>query len=459
MGHPPREKRSAPDGKRYFLLAALAFGFGFTLGANFYGNAHSVEGTGSGEGQPWKDFGKRESARARSPSGPPKRKKSTRSPTRRRATDSPTMTPTKPPSKGSSPTRPSRTIHKNFTAALENTVDNARLLQKVSDSTWPMLKTPGSRDPKYPYLDFVKLSKVGGTSVANALDHVSAYYDIPSYTLETKKVGQPFCDPANLPAIIYHHHSENGSAHCFTPAAPRYLVTVIREPTAQVVSRYSWWTNRKYFLEFDEKKKCSPIEGGGYDCDEALEKRKAFSLKTFLGSPVLFKKMEANARSKHNCFEMCTRIGMTGKRHVFTWAPQLDLEQIKSHLKSEYLLVGVTKYLDHFIVLLGLFFNFDLNHMLYLKCKSQHGSSPSIRDLNPSQKATVLKRIGGADGVNMRLYLWAKERFEKLLKELGKPFQDLVDMFKEKVHEYQTSHRTSLRWQWIEYRNNKHEWC
>ena len=65
---------------------------------------------------------------------------------------------------------------------LSNTDGNVKLLERVSDATWPRLRNVEGVDPKDPRLDFIKLSKVGGTSIAVALNNIAKRYGIRTGT-------------------------------------------------------------------------------------------------------------------------------------------------------------------------------------------------------------------------------------------------------------------------------------
>ena len=58
--------------------------------------------------------------------------------------------------------------------------ENARVLSSVTSKTWPKLKAAGPVDPHDPRLDFIKLNKVGGTSIATSLNNVAKKYRLKS---------------------------------------------------------------------------------------------------------------------------------------------------------------------------------------------------------------------------------------------------------------------------------------
>ncbi len=330
---------------------------------------------------------------------------------------------------------------------------NARILASVTSNTWPKLRAKGSVDPSDPRLDFIKLNKVGGTSVATSLDRVAKRYGIKS-SMGCKKTKDN-----HPPTFYFHHHTQASTKVCFGDGE-RNLVTVLRDPVAQYLSDKTWATNRGFFINFNEAKLCAPSNEGGYDCSAILKEKHEYALKRARGN-VIRKALNSQNRV---CYEYCSwlmgstmTIGQEGR-------PVKEREGLAddliSTLQNDYLLVGVTDYLDHFIVLLGLRFHWDLNEMIYHKCKSLHGTSVKLRHLTESEQNAIKNKIGPSAH---KAYEWAKERFEALIAELGQPFADVVDAFKAAVKarqaEIDATVKSPYKWRPTLYANGYREYC
>ena len=92
-----------------------------------------------------------------------------------------------------------------------------------------------------------------------------------------------------------------------------------------------------------------------------------------------------------------------------------------------------------------------------------HGTSITLGDLDKKERATIKRIIAPAA---REIYKWAKLKFETLLRELGDPFEELVNAFKSRVKLYQdayydgsTRDRSPYRWAPVTYENGSTEYC
>ena len=242
------------------------------------------------------------------------------------------------------------------------------------------------------------------------------------------------------------------------------MVTVLREPVAQYLSDKTWDINRQFFIHFDESEVCETTPSGSFDCSKVLAQKHEKALykvrNHLLG--------RAKSYTSKQCYEYCSWL-MGSNPTILNFArmveerPNLGSDLI-SALENDYMLVGVTEYIDQFIVLLGLRFHWDLNTMVYHRCKSLHGTSVKLRHLTDSEKSIIEGVIGPSA---RQAYEWAKRRFEALLAELGQPFKDIVDAFKEAVKNKQAKIQKDIdagkvspyRWIPTVYENHYKEYC
>ena len=342
---------------------------------------------------------------------------------------------------------------------LADTKENARLLKPITNATWPRLRRYEDVDPRNPQLDFIKLNKVGGTSVAVGLNNVAKRYKIPTHT---------GCDDGTDATFFYHHHTVASTAKCFKGGL-RNIVTVIREPEAMFLSDKTWAINRDFFITFDEKRVCTEdgSVNGGYDCLPVLAQKRDYALKKFRKE--ILPGVKSRVGNHRICYEMCTwlqgtTVSMNEMGSRVAWERKKLASTVIDYLSNEYLLVGVTDYLDHFIVLLGLHFKWDLNEMVYHKCKSLHGTSIKMKSLKAAEQNAIKRIIAPS---SRTIYSWAKTRFEALLAELGEPFEDLVRAFKAEVKSRRASLETGAfesslslyRWEPTTYVNGYTEYC
>ena len=128
----------------------------------------------------------------------------------------------------------------------------------------PNLLAKNSTSPNlHPYLIFIKGLKVGGTSIAYALNRIAVHYkiDLAPVTLRQNKaygwgVG---CQKIHNSSLYFHHGYRNTWQHrCFPPQKTRFI-TLLREPISQALSWESMQLNQAYFLHYPSDKPC-PIK-------------------------------------------------------------------------------------------------------------------------------------------------------------------------------------------------------
>ncbi|GBG24432.1 Hypothetical Protein FCC1311_006502 [Hondaea fermentalgiana] len=293
------------------------------------------------------------------------------------------------------------------------------------------------RDIKQPSgLVFLKLHKVGGTSVALALNNASRAYNLtemPTYATVKK------CQEEHPPYDVYFSHNTNGQWFdaCMPGAAK---VTLFREPVGRAVSAMTWATNRDYFQYYPDRA-CDYKAGdrkpdfkyGKFAChDDAF--RHNYTLQSFL------KRLKQRRDHPTPCGESCMSI---------TRSKSNEPKQAIAALDKEYALYATTEHLDEFIVMLALRYGWSLDTMIYHKCKDQGTVKVSPRHL-VGEHAWAVDRLRIMTSQEAKVYEHAAQKFTSFVEKAGPDFAALVKIFKERVRDFQANVKArmhgSLKW-------------
>jgi hypothetical protein len=114
-----------------------------------------------------------------------------------------------------------------------------------------------------PQIVFIKQMKVGGTSVALALDGAANFYNTTNFA---PRVPQPSAMqtlglqvPCTQTGSLYYHHGFR-SAWMETCIPSARYITVFRDPVEQVISWAGFEKSRYYYYTLDSRKYCSQEE-------------------------------------------------------------------------------------------------------------------------------------------------------------------------------------------------------
>eukprot|EP00512_Aurantiochytrium_limacinum_P003957 CAMPEP_0171503954 /NCGR_PEP_ID=MMETSP0958-20121227/11245_1 /TAXON_ID=87120 /ORGANISM="Aurantiochytrium limacinum, Strain ATCCMYA-1381" /LENGTH=483 /DNA_ID=CAMNT_0012039627 /DNA_START=98 /DNA_END=1549 /DNA_ORIENTATION=- len=272
-----------------------------------------------------------------------------------------------------------------------------------------------------PGLLFSKLHKVGGTSVALALDNVTKYYDLkggPSRSFFTNyKDGK--CKYRKFDVFYQHAWRAKWMQACLPGAA---MVTVFREPSSRYISHGTWYDNRRYFIEYPDKK-CDyengdrkPLGGKPFQCHDD-EFRHQFTL------DLLLKRIKEKPNNPMQCGEVCSWVTLPRSQD-----PNVAIEA----LQKDYALYVTTERVDEFLVILALRFGWSLDTMIYEKCKDQGKVKVSGRDLK-GEHAWAMDKIRMLTTNEQKVYDFTKQKIESYLKRLGPGFHGLVKIFRERL--------------------------
>ncbi|GBG27773.1 Hypothetical Protein FCC1311_039962 [Hondaea fermentalgiana] len=312
-----------------------------------------------------------------------------------------------------------------FSNEEEGRLRNASLkaLFDVKDPEFSMFK----QTEKPPSLYFLKLHKVGGTSVALALKNASVHYKLNECN------NRRLCKRHDHKEIFF-QHSRNAAVidEVFPETA---LVTVFREPVSHYLSKMTWIFNRKYFMEYPLRA-CDYSEAVGdkppllremkFVCHDDAVRHNA-TLSRFLT------RLEGESRKELLCDESCSWITQPASRD-----PSVAIQQ----LTDSYALYTTTEHLDEFLVLLALRFGWSIDTMIYEKCKDEGEAKISSRDL-VGEHAWALEKIKRLTKNANVVYEHAKTKFESFVGKLGPEFPKLVAIFKERVRVFQEHVRAS----------------
>jgi len=266
---------------------------------------------------------------------------------------------------------------------------------------------------------YIKMHKVGGTAVAFALDNAAKEKNLA--VLRHKR--DCFQHPNTKFDMWFRHGSRQKWMEKCLPNG--IFVTVIREPVSRYISGKTWMLNRDYFIHYPMRE-ClyegpnpdKPPKKMPFECnDDAFRKR--------LSQAKLVKRAKRDGKLKPVCGEPCE------------WSNDEDLtdpEKTYDYVKENYGLVGVTKHLDAFLLLLALRFDFPLESMFYERCKDEFGAQPKLADL--ADQPEVVKDIRRFTQPQKEFYDRIEADFESYLGRLGPGFEELLKIYKKELQNF-----------------------
>ena len=341
-----------------------------------------------------------------------------------------------------------------------------------TNSTYMLAVNADSPGPEYhqarhPQLVFIKGLKVGGTSVAMALNRCAQHYHIKLATgFEDRAARRGTVSPAACHArnaALYFHHSRRApwQSQC-VPGAK--FVTLLREPISQALSWESMDLNRMYFIHYPMRN-CSAADrhfAGANHHVAATEKlnRIRDCVATEERSELTMQLVAQRVRhwGRTDCGPACsitTRwISSIGN------IKQLTPERYIKILENKYFLVGVTERLNEFLVLLALHFGWDSKWLYYRRCKPQNVQMHS-REFNKTHP-DLFAKLQKASEVQRAAHQWAAAAFDRQVKALGDWFPAEVRRFEEGLHAFQEQHvleKRPLKWRAYRYLDGEMEYC
>jgi hypothetical protein len=338
----------------------------------------------------------------------------------------------------------------------------------ASTSIWShelSLKLNASRDQfarKHPQLVFIKGLKVGGTSVALALDNVARAYGIQLQDTVSLDAARKGALPANVPcardrSLFFHHaQKEAWMKHCVPYAR---FVTLLREPVSQALSWESMTLNRNYFVHYPTKN-CSVAHKFAPGVMLSAQLRKVeHCVDAEFRSDITLHMVAAQVRS-WNPNNPGMSVAMTARwvAGMNTYM-RISAKHLVKLIDQEYFLVGVTDRLNEFLVLLALHQGWDPSRMYYMKCKPQYDVTVQMFG---DQFPELLLKLQKASVVMREAYQYAKAKFDSHVAQLGPWFPRLVGDFEIGLKKYQKEHElkeNKFKWRVHRYLDGEWEYC
>lgn len=345
--------------------------------------------------------------------------------------------------------------------------------ESIWDMTLPLPKPPSRHDQSHPHLAFVKGLKVGGTSVAFALNQVAKAYNI-RFARETEGHNrQPNFDVIGCSnqgwQLFFHHGYRNPwQERCITDVR---FTTVLREPVDQALSWETMSLNRLYYLEYPTKKcrghRRAIIEDGEIDLMSKLHSTQKCR-DTPLRQNATLMLVAQRVRRFHESKKR-PGLGHPGMAVSLTanWITssfrynRISSKEFIEILKTQYFLVGISERMNEYLVLLAEANGWDLKYLYYRKCKPTdlHVHKEEFRRYYP-ELVEKLERIAKP---SIDAYEWAKMQFDEHVKSLGDWFPKRVEEFERGLAEFQAKSRRDKKeaylWKQIRYVDGHSEFC
>ncbi|GBG29060.1 Galactose-3-O-sulfotransferase 3 [Hondaea fermentalgiana] len=292
----------------------------------------------------------------------------------------------------------------------------------VEDAEFDLFKSTGPRN-----LAFIKLHKTGSTSVAASLLRVSREYNKKVLMGRNCNAGESY------EMFFLHAPRSKWMEKCLPDTM---FVSVLREPAGRFVSLHTWMTNRNYFINLPDRQ-CDysgpnpdpkPIKKGPYKCrDDAA--RHEYVRDKFVAY------LESMSPSARPC-EPCTWLNPPEE------VPRpASPAAIVKRAEERFSLLGVTKHMDAFLLLLALRFDWSVEAILYEKCKQQHKAG--IRASDFDNDPVIKDKLEAVTSRERQVYDPIEARFEAYLARLGPGFHDLLADFKRGLQKYHTELKSS----------------
>ncbi|KAH9257051.1 hypothetical protein BASA81_004872 [Batrachochytrium salamandrivorans] len=230
-----------------------------------------------------------------------------------------------------------------------------------------------SFERRNPQLVFIKTLKVGGTTVAIALDNAAKRYRIPTYRIReadnrTPKLSRMGC---TYQASLYFHHGYRNP--WMTECMPNVrFTTLLREPISQALSWEVFLLSKSYYHRYpnrdcaeDQIPKLVTDRDYTYAELQHMLRQVQFCRSTAVRKEITLRLLAYRvARFGHgpgSAVQMSTSWILGGR---LTRASNVMVT-----LRDEYFLVGVTPMVNEFLLLLALHMGWDPTALYYVHCK------------------------------------------------------------------------------------------
>lgn len=328
------------------------------------------------------------------------------------------------------------------------------------------LPAPAPAPP--PSLVFIKGLKVGGTTLAIALDKAARRYNLTSATKVSERTNsQPAVGtvPCLEPIKIWYHHGYKHEWMERCVENPAY-VALLREPVAQALSWEQFDLNRRYHLYYPATR-----------CGNASS---SWDFATLLPEPELLSGLKSVQHCEHTALRRNLTMQLVAHRvaralsapNAHWLAPGksldwmlgrpnavLDSDEAIAALQSQYRFLGVTHKLNELLVLLAWRMGWDMEALYYTSCK-QHtdlGFSPAeFRRAFPR----LYKQLSLHLAPHARVYDAIARKFDSEFASHPELTQRL-ERFKRGLDQYQQQQQRapSKQWQRYEYVDGTQEYC
>ncbi|KAH9258102.1 hypothetical protein BASA81_003665 [Batrachochytrium salamandrivorans] len=324
-----------------------------------------------------------------------------------------------------------------------------------------------------PSLVFIKGLKVGGTTLAIALDKVARRYNLTSNTKISERintqamVGQVLCNDSIK--IWYHHgYKHEWMERCLVN--PKY-VALLRDPIAQALSWEQFDINRRYHLYYPITK-CENVSSSSWDFAKlrpeselllglkSVQHCEHTELRRNLTMQLVAHRVirALNAPANHWLAPGKSLDWMLGSRNANLVSTALDSNKAIATLQAQYLFLGVTDKLNELLVLLAWYMKWDMEAMYYTPCK-QHTDLA----FSPAEFKLAFPRL------YKQLSLWLAPHvrvYDAVAKAFNSEFAShpelasKLERFTHGLNEYQRHHHhQSKQWQRYEYVDGMQEYC
>jgi len=314
---------------------------------------------------------------------------------------------------------------------------------------------------KHPQLVFIKGLKVGGTSVAVALNHVARAYGVKlqsTIDVRAARMGQIHGQGRCEPAAMYFHHSDKAKwmEHCIPNAR---FVTLLREPIGQALSWETMKLNHQYYLNYPgrpcQQKHHYPV--AGHSLGSMLRLVDDCVDTPFRQNVTVH--YVANQVRQWNANFSGEAVSVTAK--WITGKHALNAQSTIDYLDNNYFLVGVTERLNEFLVLLALHMGWDPQRLYYERCKPSNVDvgTAMFKRLYPA----LYNKVEASCAAMSAVYEHARDRFDEHVRQLGPWFKDEVAKFENGLKRFQIQQSgplgVSYKWRLHYYEDGKTEDC
>ena len=324
-------------------------------------------------------------------------------------------------------------------------------------------RTAGQR--RRPQLVFIKGLKVGGTSIALALDKAARRYGIKLQDTVSSEDARRGVVAPNVPcnpdrSLFFHHASLAPWMSRCVPNAR--FVTVLREPVSQTLSWETMALNADYYNNYPAVA-CDPpgrVQRGVSTAHQLRHIMKCVDspLRRNLTMRAIAVRISSNWRQANpGEAVVLTSRWVTGLSTRYT---RLTGRKVIAELESRYFLVGVSERINEFLVLLALHNGWDLSAMMYRRCKTTdiEVTKPAFAAEYPELAA----RLEVAVRPMAEAYAWARDRFDEHVRRMPAWFPDMVKRYEGMLAEYQKLWEVPgrpFKWRVTWYGDGKWEAC